>query len=384
MVSTPTKPTVLIVAGEASGDLHGSRLVQELRVLEPGLRFTGVGGDTMQAAGVRLLAHISDMAVVGTIEVLSKLRSIVTAYRLLKKTLTSIRPELIILIDYPEFNLLFARAAKKKNIPIVYFISPQIWAWRQGRVRKIARLIDKMIVIFPFEKEFYERAGVDADFVGHPLLDTVRPLLAREEALRHFNLSPSVPIIGLLPGSRVGEIQRHLPIFLQAVPLMRQQLGPVQFVVPVASGIDVAGVSAMCQDYEDSVRVVKNNIYDVMNVADFMLVTSGTATVEAAIMETPMAIVYQVSPLTYRLGRLLIKTRNVGMVNIIAEKTIVPELIQDDFTPEAVAETAARYLHNAEAREAMRQELRIVRERLGDPGATQRAARVVYNLLHQE
>jgi lipid-A-disaccharide synthase len=384
MVGEATKETILIVAGEASGDLHGSQLVRELRALDQNLEFYGVGGGNMQAAGVRLSAHISDMAVVGFTEVLSKLKRIAAVYRLLKKQLTSTLPSLVILIDYPEFNLFFARALKKRNIPIAYYISPQIWAWRQGRVRKIARLITKMIVIFQFEKEFYDNAGVDVSFVGHPLLDMVRPRLSRSEALRQFNLKPHIPTIGLLPGSRLGEIRRHLPVFLGAVPLIAQRLDSVQFVVPCAPGINTAEIAAMCQGHEDSVRVVKDDIYDVMNVADFMLVASGTATVEAAIMGTPMAIVYQVSPFTYHLGRLLIKTQNVGMVNIIAERTIVPELIQHDFTPEAVATTATQYLRDPAALKAMKEELSIVRERLGDPGASRRAAQAVYNLLNQD
>ena len=374
---------ILIIAGEASGDLHGAHLVEQLHNLDPSIHCYGVGGDAMEAAGVRLLGHISDMAVVGLTEVASKAGPILSVYRRLKKTLVNEKPHLVILIDYPEFNLFLAGAIKKLNIPIVYFISPQIWAWRRGRVRKIARLIDRMIVIFPFEKDFYEKAGVEADFVGNPLLDAVRFRFSPQEAVGHFNLAPQVPTIGLLPGSRMGEIRRHLPVFLKAIPLIQRQIQPVQFILPVASGIDRKHIAALCAGAGDTIRIVRNDVYDVMNIADFLLVASGTATVEAAIVGTPMAIIYQVSPITAWLARLLIKTQNVGMVNIIANKTIVPELLQHDFTPEAVAGVATKYLLNKTARDTMKRELQGVRRLLGEPGAAQRAAQSVYTFLHQ-
>jgi len=375
---------VLIIAGEASGDLHGAHLVKELRALDPTIRFHGVGGDSMEAAGVRLLAHISDMAVVGLTEVLSKLVRIIAVYRQLKQSLVSIRPALVILIDYPEFNLLFARLVKKKGIPLVYFISPQIWAWRRGRVKKIARLVTKMVVIFPFEKDFYEQAGVATEFVGNPLVDAVRNHFSREEALARFRLNPDVPTVGLLPGSRMGEIRRHLPVFLKAVPLIKKEIETVQFILPVAPGLKRDEIATWCRRVDPSITIVENHVYDVMHIADFILVASGTATVEAAIMEAPMAIIYQVSPLTYRLGRLLIKTKNVGMVNIIAEKTIVPELLQQDFSAERVAETTISHLRDQTARDTMKQELRAVRRRLGAPGAAKRAAQAVYTILHPQ
>jgi len=380
-ITEKTGIRVLIIAGEASGDLHGSNLVREMLSLNPRLQFYGVGGENMRKVGVHLFADITDMAVVGITEVFFKLRKIYSVYRKLKNSIASDPPALVILIDYPDFNLLFARAANKKNIPIVYYISPQIWAWRKGRIRQIARRIKKMIVIFPFEKKLYEEANIDVDFVGHPLLDSVHPRLSREEAFRRFALTPGVTTIGLLPGSRMSEIRLHLPPMIKALPLISRQLNPVQFVITVASGLEVNEIKNMAGSQNGNLRVVDNNIYDVMQVADLLLVASGTATVEATIMETPMIVVYRVSPLTYLLGNLLIKVKNIGMVNIIAGKTIAPELIQGDVNPEKITSTVLRIIRDPSTLKEMRRELAEVREKIGNPGASLRAARITNELI---
>ncbi|RLA92324.1 MAG: lipid-A-disaccharide synthase, partial [Deltaproteobacteria bacterium] len=339
LIADKNQKKILIIAGEASGDLHGSNLVKEMLSLNPKLKFFGVGGEKMRKAGVNLVADITDMAVVGITEAIFKLRNIYWVYRQLKKSLTLNPPSLIILIDYPDFNLLFARAAKKKRIPIVYYISPQIWAWRKRRVKLMARLIKKMIVIFPFEKKFYQEANIDVDFVGHPLLDSIRPRFSRDEAFRKFSLNPELTTIGLLPGSRMSEINRHLPPMLKAIPLISRKLQPVQFIIPVAPGLDFKKIKNLTFSQNQNLRVVENSIYEVMQIADLLLVASGTATVEATIIGTPMIVVYRVSPFTYLLGKMLIKVKNIGMVNIIAGKTIVPELIQKDLNPEKITHT---------------------------------------------
>ena len=374
---------ILIIAGEASGDLHGSNLVKEMLSLDPRLLFYGVGGENMKKVGVNLVADIADMAVVGIIEVLFKARSIYKVYRKLKKTLTADHLSLIILIDYPDFNLLFARAAKKKKVPIVYYISPQIWAWRKRRIQHIARLIKKMIVIFPFEEKFYQNAGIDVDFVGHPLLDSVRSHLSRDEIFNYLRLAPGIPTVGLLPGSRTSEIRRHLPLMLKAVPLISEKLSSVQFIIPVAPGLDSGEIKNMAGPQNTTIRVVDDSIYEVMQIADLLLVASGTATVEATIMGTPMVVIYRVSPLTYLLGKLLIKVKNIGMVNIIAEKTVVPELIQGDLHPEKIASTVVRIFQSPSTLKEMRKELIKVREKIGTPGASRRAARIINNLLQR-
>ena len=375
---------ILIIAGEASGDLHGSHLVKELLSLDQSLQVYGVGGKKMENEGVELIADSKEMAVVGITEVLLKLKGIYLIYRKLKNSLTANSPSLVILIDYPDFNLRFAREAKKKNIPIVYYISPQIWAWRKGRIKKIGRLIKKMIVIFPFEKKIYEEANIDVDFVGHPLLDSIRSQFSREEAFQKFSLTSGVTTIGLLPGSRMNEVKRHLHPMLEAIPLISKQINPVQFIIPVAPGLDWGEVQNLVgSGKHENIRVVENNIYDVMRISDVVIVASGTATVEAAIMGAPMIVVYRVSPLTYLLGKLLIKVKNIGMVNIIAGKTVVPELIQKDVTPEKIASAVLQILENPSKQEEIKKELSSLKEKIGNPGASFRAAQIIISLLQR-
>jgi lipid-A-disaccharide synthase len=377
---TPGKK-ILMIAGEASGDLHGSHLVKELLSLDPSLRIYGVGGEKMKNEGVELIADSNKMAVVGITEVLLKLKSIYRIYRKLKNSLTADSPSLVILIDYPDFNLRFAREAKKKNIPIVYYISPQVWAWRKGRIKKIGRLIKKMIVIFPFEKTIYEKAKIDVDFVGHPLLDSIRSQFFREEAFQKFSLTSGVTTIGLLPGSRMNEVKRLLPPMIEAIPLISKQINPAQFIIPVAPGLDLGEVQNLVGSKRENIRVVENNIYDVMRISDVVIVASGTATIEAAIMGAPMIVVYRVSPFTYLLGKMLIKVKNIGMVNIIAGKTVVPELIQRDVTPEKITSAVVRILNNPFKREEIKKELSSVKEKIGNPGASLRAAQIIISLL---
>lgn len=372
-----------MIAGEASGDLHGSHLVKEMLSLDPSLQFYGVGGEKMRNEGVELIADSKEMAVVGITEVLLKLKRICQIYRKLKNSLAANSPSLVILIDYPDFNLRFAREAKKKNIPIVYYISPQVWAWRKGRIKKIGRLIKKMIVIFPFEKKFYEEAKIDVDFVGHPLLDSIRSQFSREEAFQKFSLTAGVTTIGLLPGSRMNEIKRHLPPMVEAISSISKQINPVQFIIPVAPGLDWGEVQNLVGSKRENIRVVENNIYDVMRISDVVIVASGTATIEAAIMGAPMIVVYRVSPFTYLLGKMLIKVKNIGMVNIIAGKTVVPELIQKDVTPEKITSTVAQILNNPSKQEEMKKELSSVKEKIGNPGASFRAAQIIINLLQR-
>jgi len=383
-LGTTSGKKILMIAGEASGDLHGSHLVKEMLALDRSLQFYGVGGEKMRNEGVALIADTKEMAVVGITEVILKLKSIYQIYRKLKNSLTANSPSLVILIDYPDFNLRFAREAKKKNIPIVYYISPQIWAWRKGRIKKIGRLIKKMIVIFPFEKKIYEEANIDVDFVGHPLLDSIRSQFSREEAFQKFSLISGVTTIGLLPGSRMNEVKHHLHPMIEAIPLISKQINPVQFIIPVAPGLDLGEVQNLVgSSKHENIRVVENNIYDVMRISDVVIVASGTATVEAAIMGAPMIVVYRVSPLTYLLGKLLIKVKNIGMVNIIAGKTVVPELIQKDVTPDKIASAVLQILKNPSKQEEIKKELRSLKEKIGNPGASSRAAQIIISFLQR-
>ena len=366
--------TIMIVAGEASGDLHGANLVRAMQECDPTLAFYGVGGIHLEKAGVELIAHAADMAVVGLTEVFSKLGMILKVMGKLKASFKTRKPDLVILIDYPDFNLSLAKAARKKGIKVFYYISPQIWAWRKGRINQIRRTVDTMAVILPFEEELYHRAGVDATFVGHPLLDTVRTRYLRAEALGHFGLRQGAKTVGLLPGSRQSEVIKLLPVMLQTAAILKEKLTDVQFVLPLADTLEPAFVSAILDAYNVDVKMISGEIYDVIAVSDIAVVASGTATLETALLETPMIIVYKISPLSYALGRLFVHVAHIGLVNIIAGKTIVPEFIQDDASPERLAEVLLRTLKDENRMQAIRTDLSNIKSKLGQPGAAQRAA----------
>ena len=372
---------IMIVAGEQSGDLHGSNLVKAMHDIDPALRFYGIGGRRMRDAGVELMADAADMAVVGLTEVAGKLGMILGVLRRMKQALKERKPALLILIDYPDFNLLLGKAAKKSGVRIFYYISPQIWAWRKGRIEKIRRIVDKMAVILPFEEPFYRQAGMDVAFVGHPLLDVVQRKYARPEALRRFDLREGITTVGLLPGSRKGEAARLLPVMLKAAAILMRRRPPVQFVLPLADALDRDFVETMIRQESVPVRVVPNDIYDVIGVSDIAVVASGTATLETALLGTAMVIVYKVSPLSYRIGARIIRVTHIGLANLIAGKTIVPELIQHDASPERIAEEVADILGNETRMHWIKEELNRIRERLGSAGASERAARLACDLL---
>lgn len=374
---------ILIVAGEASGDLHGSSLVRAIHRIRPHIRFYGIGGRNLEDAGVEIVAHSSEMAVVGLTEVFAKLNFILGTFFSLKRSLREEKPDLVILIDYPDFNIPLARAAKKRGVKVFYYISPQVWAWRKGRIRSIRKCVEHMAVIFPFEQAMYREAGVDATFVGHPLLDSAKRKYSREEALRAFDLEDHVTTVAILPGSREGEVTRLLPVMMGAAEILKEKFVPIQFVLPLADTLKPDLVEGIAKDFAVPVHIVRDSIYDVLGISDAAIVTSGTATVETALMETPMVVIYKVSGFTYLVGRLLIDVDHIAMANIIAGKTTVPELIQNDATPERIAKEIARILTNDVKRAEMKQELKKVRERMGNPGAAERAAQLAIALLEK-
>ncbi|HWP46008.1 MAG TPA: lipid-A-disaccharide synthase [Candidatus Limnocylindrales bacterium] len=372
-------PKIMLIAGEASGDLHGAYLVKSIRSSLPEGRFYGIGGIHMQREGVTLIQDISRLGVTGAWEVLAKLNTIRKVYRQVLHTLKTSRPDLLILIDYPDFNLRVARKAKKLKIPIVYYISPQVWAWRRNRIYLIARLVTKMIVIFPFEQELYQQVGVDVTWVGHPLIDRVKPELDKIQFCRGYGLDPSRPLIGLLPGSRENEIRRLYPVMRSAADLISKQIPQTQFILPLAPSIQEALLLKF--PGQTPVQIIKNRGYEAMNAADLLIVASGTVTIEAALLKVPMIITYKVSPLTYALGKRLIRVPYIGMVNLVAGKQLAPELIQQDATPERIAQEAIKLLQDPAKLMAIREELAKVREKLGEPGASDRAAQAVIEVL---
>ena len=371
----------MIVAGEASGDLHGGNLIREMQRIDPDLIFYGLGGERMKAAGVTLLADAADTAVVGLTEVVFKLGTILQVMHRLKTSLKKERPDLVILIDYPDFNLPLARIARRLGLKVLYYISPQVWAWRKGRIDTIRKSVDRMAVILPFEEQFYREAGVSVTFVGHPLLDEVRKKYARTEAMKRFGLKSEAITVGLLPGSRQSEVGRLLPEMLKACRILMDKLSPLQFILPIAGTLDPDFVKDILRQFTIPVNVVREEIYDVISVSDVAIVASGTATLETALLEIPMVVVYKVSASSYAIGRRFIRVDHISLVNIIAERTIVPELIQTEANPERIAsEVRELIVQGGKARE-MKAALAEIRGKLGTPGASQRTARIACDMF---
>ena len=377
-----SKKQIMIVAGEASGDLHGGNLVEAMHKIDPEIRFYGVGGGNLKTAGVELTADAAEMAVVGLTEVVCKLGFILKVMAQLKASLKKDRPDLLILIDYPDFNLPLARAAKKYGVKVFYYISPQVWAWRRGRIGQIRKIVDRMAVILPFEADLYKEAGVDVTFVGHPLLDVVRTKYPRKEALLRFGLREGVTTVGILPGSRQPEVTRLLPVMLGAAQIIEEKIKPVQFVLPLADTLDTAFVSQIIAKYPVAVRLIPDEVYDVIGCTDIAMVASGTATLETALMETPMIIIYKVSALSYYLGKMVIDVNHIGLVNIIAGKEIVPELIQFEASPEKIAAEVIDILKSKGRREYIKAELKKIRNMLGSHGATEKVARLACDMIN--
>ena len=376
----------MIVAGEASGDLHGANLVKAMRRHEPDLVFYGMGGVELTAAGVEILCDARKLAVVGAVEVLAHLPDIITAQRVLKKRMKDDRPRLLILIDFPDFNLRLARKAKKLGIPIFYYISPQVWAWRSSRVKTIGRLVDRIGVILPFEEQFYRERGVEAQYVGHPLLDSVKVEMSRDTFCERFEIDPDHKIVGLLPGSRIKEISALLPTFLEAAKRMQQKYQKhIVFLISLASTITEEDLRENGLDeYRQfvDIRIVRQNRYDMMAACDAVVAASGTVTLELAILNTPMVVVYKVSPQTYYLGRLLVKIKYFSLVNLIADAPIVPELLQDQGNPGSIEVELAFLLFDEYTRRKIQDGLALVRERLGGAGASEKAAGLALEIMN--
>lgn len=377
-----TPPTIMISAGEASSDMYAAQLATALRA-RTGAQFFGMGGMRMAEAGVELVADYHEVAVVGITEVLHKIPTVVSVQRRLAREAARRRPALAILVDSPGTHLGVARRLKNAGIPVGYFIGPQIWAWRAGRIRVVKRLVKRMVVIFPFEEKNYRDAGVPVNFVGHPLVDVVRPTMTRAEFAKQHGLDPSRPIVTLLPGSRGGEIARHFPLVIEACARLKQNAkdgAEIQFVHAAAPGLPPELFTPYIRPGLD-VKRVEGATYDALAAADCAIVASGTATVEAALLGTPMVVVYRVAPTTAFFLKRMIRTPFIAMVNLIAEKRVVPELMQDNFTPTALESEVRMLLESAAARDEMKAGLAEVRAKLGPGGAIERAADVFAGML---
>jgi lipid-A-disaccharide synthase len=374
---------LLLSCGESSGDLYAGALTRELRALVPDLAIAGLGGPEFAAAGGRLLEDYRGLSVTGLTEAIRKIpRSLAALGRLLAVARAE-RPDGLVVIDAPDFNFPLARRIKALGIRVVYYISPQVWAWRPGRLRTIRDLADRVLVIFPFEEAMYRQAGVPVEFVGHPLVDLARATVSRAELLDRIGLLPEAPTVAVLPGSRPNEVTRILPDLVAACERIRREVRAAQFVVARAPFLDEDLFEVIRQRGLAPAAVVEGQTDAVLAAADVALTASGTATVQTAIHDTPMVIVYRLSKTTYRLGRRFVKVDTFGMVNLIAGERVVPELIQDAFTPDAVAAEAISMLTDRDRVTRIRAGLARVRAHLGGPGASRRAAEAILRVVSQ-
>jgi lipid-A-disaccharide synthase len=368
---------IMIVAGEASGDLHGGHLVAAIKKQAPDAKFCGIGGSELTAQGVEILYDAAQLAVVGIIEVISHFKYIRQAMAALEQRLKSDPPDLLILIDYPDFNFHLAKKAKKLKIPIFYYISPQVWAWRSGRVKTIKKLVNRMAVILPFEKDFYGARNMEVDFVGHPLMDSVKTSMPKAQFLEKHRIDENSTLIGLLPGSRKREVASMLPVFLEAARILNNKLEKPVFLLPLASTLSMEDLMAHgLAECDLDVRVIAENRYDLMAACQTVMSASGTVALELAVLNVPMIVSYQVSPLTYLMARHLIKVKYASLVNLVADREVVPELLQEQATPDNLACQTINLLLDSDARRKMLSGLAEVRTKLGGEGASERAARI--------
>ena len=371
---------VMISCGEPSGDLYAGALAQELRARMPATQISGLGGPRLAAAGAALTADFGRMTVTGLTEALRVLPHSYATYRRLVMSARAEKPDVFVAIDFPDFNFRLMRALHRLGIPVVYYISPQLWAWRPGRIELMKRYVSKVLVIFPFEVPIYERAGVPVEFVGHPLVDLVQPRGSRESFLRERGLRPEAPTVALLPGSRRNELHRIAPDMAAAIPLIRARVPDAQFIVAAAPGLP----GDLFAPFSGLATVVPERTDDVLAASDVVVTASGTATVQTALHQRPMVVVYRLSPMTYLMGRRFVTVDMYAMANLVAGKRIVPELIQDDFTPARVAEETVVYLTDRDRYETTRQALADVCGKLGEPGASARAAAAIIQLCEKK
>lgn len=384
--NTENPEEIFIVAGEASGDLHGAKLVKAIKKLSPSIKITGIGGDKMAEAGVNLLIHSGDMAVMGLLEVITCLGKIMHAMKVASQYLRDNRPSLLILIDYPGFNFILANRAKKLGIPIFYYICPQVWAWRQKRVKKMEQFIDKAAVILPFEEAFLRSHNIDAEFVGNPLTESVKTDSNPQKSLQAAGIDTNKPILGLLPGSRHGEVNRLFPRLAKATKLILKENPNIQPVVGLAPSITRDQIAEMAESIGilDKLQFFKGNIYNLMSCSRLILIASGTATLEAALTNTPMIVVYALNEISYLIGKPLIKVKYASLVNLIEDKMVVPELLQHDATPEKIAAMALKLLNDPDQLAQIKNDLSKIRKKLGENRASERAASLALTLINQK
>jgi len=372
---------IIIIAGEASGDLHGSSLVKELKKINPHWEIFGMGGDKMKREGVELIFHIDRLSFMGFFEVMKNLRFIRKVMQTMVSMIETRKPDLAILIDYPGFNLRFAKKVKLLGIPVVYYISPQVWAWGGNRVKKMRGLVDRMIVIFPFEKQIYDKFDISCEFVEHPLLEVTRPVLSLEDFQKKFDIRKNEVVVGLLPGSRWQEVEKILPIMLESAAHLKTRFKNVKLLLGLAPTIKKEKVESFLPHADSPVRIVENLTYDVMKHSDLLLIASGSATLECAILGTPFLVLYKTSFWTYLIAKSLISIPNIALANVVAGKRIVPEFVQKKAVPQKITDEMYEILSDKNRYKTIQNELEKVKEKLGEEGASKRAAQIVARMM---
>ena len=371
----------MLVAGEASGDRHAANLFLELKKRLPDVRGIGMGGRKMAEAGIDIRYDSSEIGVIGLVEVLKHYGDIKRALTLMQTIVCEEKPDLLICVDYKEFNFKLAKKGKACGVKVLFYVSPQVWAWRPGRVKKYGEVIDMMAVIFPFEVPYYEREGIPVRFVGHPLAEKVHPTESRQSMMKRLRLGAGRPVVGLLPGSRANEIKRLMPVMLATAEHLAKRFPGIQFVLLQADSVSDEGLDTHLQGFRQPVKVVKGETYDVLQCCDAVITTSGTATLEIALMGVPMAIIYRLAPLTYLIGRMLIRVPYIGLPNIVAGRRIVREFIQHEARPERIAPEIERILTDHDYADSMRLALHTVKKKLGTGGGSERMAELALEML---
>jgi lipid-A-disaccharide synthase len=377
MISADDKH-IFICTGEASGDLLGGKLAKALFNVNPNLKIAGMGEDHMRDAGVDIIEDLSKMGVVGGVEVIKHLKDIYQTAKKVKKYLKKHRPDLVILIDYPGFNLHIARAATRMKLKVLFYVSPQIWAWRYGRIRRIRRYVDHMAVLYGFEKDLYDKEHMPATFVGHPVKDVAKATISKEEAYKLFNLDPNKPVVSLFPGSRKQEIESLLEIILDAKKLVQKALPEVQFALPLAHTLKRNEIT---KQLPDDITIVENNTYNLLSITDAAIACSGTATLEIGLMNVPLVVIYKISTPTYWALLCMTRTRNIGLCNIIAQDIVAKEYVQSAVTAENIAKETVRLLLDKEYRKEIKRKLLRIQQGLGTGNPSKKAAAVVFELL---
>lgn len=381
----PESREIFIVAGELSGDLIGSMLIKQLLKFDPALKITGLGGERMEQSGARILTNlVRDLAIIGFTEVITKYPKIRRVFYNTVDYLREHRPDVIVLIDYPGFNLRLAEQAHKLGIKVVYYVCPQVWAWHRSRINKIRKFVDKALVILPFEESFLREGGVDAQFVGTPWLDMMIVTMSRDEVFSHFGLDPGKRLIGLLPGSRKREVESLLPVMLEAAEKIQAQMPDVQFVIPRASTVKPEIFDHLITMAQVPVKVIDAFRYNMRSAMDLAIVASGTATLETGLLGTPMLIIYKVAYISWLIGKNLVKIPYIGLINIVAGDMVVPELLQEQCTPQNIADRCLKILGDPRETERIKYQLGKVKEKMGGRGASRRVAEIILEMANQQ